>query len=57
MPIVFYSWTNSIPAGKKIMNKEETEELCGLMGKLQVKAKQSQVKCDTVAIALKDSFA
>jgi hypothetical protein len=29
-----------------------TKELCGLMGKLQVKAKQTQVNCNTVAIAL-----
>jgi hypothetical protein len=30
---------NSIPVGKKVLNKEEMEELCGLMCKLQSKAR------------------
>jgi hypothetical protein len=49
--------TLSIAHSKKTMRQAEEEELCTLMSKIQVKARETNVNCSTDAIALQNSFA
>jgi len=49
--------TNSIPNCNKVLNKEDSRNLCELMCKLQVKTFENQVDTNSIAIALQNSIA
>ena len=49
--------SNSIPQKAKVLSKEDSDELCDLMTKLQVKVKETGVDTNTDAYALQGSFA